>query len=50
MTLSMLIYLAITAAVLGLAVWRLFADGKPTRQATAAMVVVPLLLRLLLVK
>jgi hypothetical protein len=47
---TMLIYLAITAAVLALAAWRLFADGRPTRQATAAMVIVPLLLRLLLVK
>jgi hypothetical protein len=50
MTLTTVVYLAITAAVLGLAVWRLFAEPKPTRQATAAMVVVPLLLRLLLVR
>jgi hypothetical protein len=46
----MIIYLAITAAVLALALWRLVAETKPTRQATAAMVIVPLLLRLLLVK
>jgi hypothetical protein len=50
MTLEMAIYLAITAAVLGLAVWRLLAEAKPTGQATAAMVIVPLLLRLLLIK
>ena len=45
----MIMYLAITAAVAGLALWCLFSEEKPTRQATAAMVVVPLLLRLFLV-
>ena len=49
MTISMTIYLAIAAAILGLTVWRLLAAERPTSQATAAMVVVPLLLRLLLV-
>jgi hypothetical protein len=49
-TLGMIIYLGITAAVLGLAAWRLIAGKKPTAQATAAMVIVPLLLRLFLVK
>ena len=50
MNLETAIYLAITAAALGLIVWRLFAESKPTGQATAAMVIVPLLLRLLLIK
>ena len=45
----MIVYLALTAAVAALALWCLFADEKPTRQATAAMVIVPLLLRLFLV-
>ena len=50
MDIEMAIYLAITAAILGLTVWRLFAEPKPTGKATAAMVIVPLLLRLFLVK
>jgi hypothetical protein len=45
----MLVYLAITAGVVALALICLFAEEKPTRQATAAMVVLPLLLRLFLV-
>jgi hypothetical protein len=43
------IYLAILAAVLILALWCLVTSKKPSLQATAAMVVVPLLLRLFLV-
>ncbi|HOX32776.1 MAG TPA: hypothetical protein PLB91_10615 [Spirochaetales bacterium] len=50
MDLNMIVYLAITAAVAALAIACLFAEEKPTRQATAAMVVVPLLLRLFLIK
>jgi hypothetical protein len=44
------IYLVILAAVLALVVWALVTSKKPTFQATAAMVIVPLLLRLLLIK
>lgn len=44
------IYLAILAAVLALVIWALVTSKKPTFQATAAMVIVPLLLRLLLIK
>lgn len=43
------IYLAILAVVLGLTVWCLVSSKKPSLQATAAMVVVPLLLRLFLI-
>jgi len=43
------IYLAILAVVLGLTVWCLVSSKKPSFQATAAMVVVPLLLRLFLI-
>ncbi|HRY71909.1 MAG TPA: hypothetical protein P5165_01680 [Spirochaetia bacterium] len=50
MDISMVIYLGIAACVLALAVWCLAAEEKPTKQATAAMVIVPLLLRLLLIK
>ncbi|MCX7774559.1 MAG: hypothetical protein WHT81_05310 [Rectinemataceae bacterium] len=44
------IYLAILAMVLGLTLWVLFSTKKPSLQVTAAMVMVPLLLRLLLIK
>lgn len=44
------IYLAILAAVLGLTVWCLFTEKKLASQATAAMVVIPLILRLFLIK
>lgn len=44
------IYLAIVALVLGLTLWCLFTEKKPAAQATAAMVVIPLILRLLLIK
>ena len=50
MDISMIVYLAIAAGALALTVWCLIAEEKPTKQATAAMVIVPLLLRLLLVK
>ncbi|TXT50172.1 MAG: hypothetical protein FD137_427 [Spirochaetes bacterium] len=44
------VYLGILAAVLALSVWSLLASKKPSFQATAAMVIVPLLLRLFLIK
>lgn len=44
------IYLAILAIVLALSVWVLFDTKKLSLQVTAAMVIVPLLLRLLLIK
>ena len=44
-----IIYLTILAAVLGLCLWNLFSAKKPSLQATAAMVIVPLLLRLFLI-
>ncbi len=43
------VYLAILAAVLGLVLWCLVTSKKPSFQATAAMVMVPLLLRLLMI-
>ena len=43
------IYLAILAFVLGLTLWCLLTSRKPSLQATAAMVVVPLMLRLFLI-
>ncbi|HOI21984.1 MAG: hypothetical protein LWX23_06115 [Spirochaetia bacterium] len=44
-----IIYLSILAAVLGLCLWCLFSAKKASVQATAAMVIVPLVLRLLLI-
>jgi uncharacterized membrane protein len=44
------IYLAILASVLALVVWALVSSKKPSFQATAAMVIIPLVLRLFLVK
>jgi len=44
------IYIAIVALVLALIVWVLFDSKKLSMQITAAMVIVPLLLRLLLIK
>ncbi len=44
------IYLAILTAVLSLTVWALVTSKRPTFQATTAMVIVPLVLRLLLIK
>jgi len=45
-----IIYLGILAAVLALVLWALVTSKKPSFQAAAAMVIVPLLLRLLLIK
>jgi hypothetical protein len=44
------IYLSLAAAMLGLVVWCLFREKDPARQITAAMVALPLLLRVLLIK
>ncbi len=44
------IYLAIAALVLGLTVWNLWTEKDPRKQICAAMVAVPLLLRILLIK
>ncbi len=44
------VYLAILAAVLALVVWALVSSKKWSFQATAAMVIVPLVLRLLMIK
>ncbi len=44
------LYLAIAASVLGLTVWNLWTEKDWRKQATAAMVAVPLLLRVLMIK
>lgn len=44
------VYLAIAAAVLALTAWNLWTEKDWRKQATAAMVAVPLLLRVLLIK
>lgn len=44
------VYLIITAGILALSVWDLWTERDWRRQATAAMVAVPLLLRVFLVK
>lgn len=45
-----LIYRGLIALVLGLTVWNLFTEEKVLEQANAALVVIPLLLRLLMIK
>jgi|LSQX01.3.fsa_nt_gb hypothetical protein len=45
-----IVYLVILACVLALVVWNLFTEKKFTNQITAAMVTIPLILRLLLIK
>jgi hypothetical protein len=45
-----LIYLAIAAAVLALTVWNLWTEKDWRMQCAAAMVALPLLLRVLLIK
>lgn len=44
------IYRAIIAMVLGFTVWNMFTEKKLTLQLNAAMVIIPLLLRLLMIK
>jgi len=45
-----IIYLAIAASVLVLTVWNLWTEKDWRKQATAAMVAIPLLLRVFLIK
>lgn len=45
-----LIYRAIVAIVLIFTVWNLFEEEKLTLQANAALVVIPLVLRMLMIK
>lgn len=44
------IYLALVAIVLALVIWNLFTEKKFINQLSAIMVVIPLVLRLLLIK
>jgi len=45
-----IVYLVILAFVLGLVVWNMWREEKLVNQITAMMVIVPLVLRLLLIK
>ena len=45
-----LVYRAIVAIVLIFTVWNMFDEKKITLQANAALVIVPLILRLLMIK
>lgn len=45
-----IVYLVILAFVLGLVVWNLWEEEKLVNQITAMMVIVPLVLRLFLIK
>ncbi|NLW43382.1 MAG: hypothetical protein GXY89_09630 [Tissierellia bacterium] len=45
-----LIYRGLIALVLGFTVWNLFTEEKIVNQANAALVVIPLVLRLLMIK
>lgn len=45
-----IVYLIILAFVLGLVVWNLWTEKKLVNQLTAMMVIIPLVLRLLLIK
>lgn len=45
-----LIYRGIVALVLGFTVWNLFTEEKLAKQANAALVVIPMVLRLLMIK
>lgn len=44
------VYIAIAAAVLTLTIWNLWTEKDWRKQASAALVVIPLLLRVFLVK
>lgn len=44
------VYIAIAAAVLTLTIWNLWTEKDLRKQASAALVVIPLLLRVFLVK
>ncbi len=45
-----IVYLAILAFILGLVIWNLWTEKKLTHQLTAIMVIIPLVLRLLMIK
>ena len=45
-----IVYLVILAAVLALVIWNLFTEEKLQNQLTAMMVIIPLFLRLLMIK
>ena len=45
-----IVYLVILAFVLGLVVWNMWTEKKLVNQITAVMVIVPLVLRLLMIK
>lgn len=45
-----IVYLVILAAVLALVIWNLFTEEKLVNQLTAVMVIIPLVLRLLMIK
>jgi hypothetical protein len=45
-----ILYLGIAAAILALTAWNLWTEKDWRKQATAAMVAIPLLLRVLLIK
>jgi hypothetical protein len=45
-----IVYLVILAAVLALVIWNLFTEEKLQNQLTAMMVIIPLVLRLLMIK
>ncbi|NLC33314.1 MAG: hypothetical protein GX781_08455 [Clostridiales bacterium] len=45
-----IVYLIILAFVLGLVIWNLWTEKKLVNQLTAVMVIIPLVLRLLLIK
>lgn len=45
-----IVYLIILAFVLGLVIWNLWTEKKLVNQLTAMMVIIPLVLRLLLIK
>ena len=45
-----IVYTVIVAYILGLVVWNLYALGRVAEQLTAALVLIPLLLRLLGIK
>lgn len=45
-----IVYLVILAFVLGLVIWNMWTEKKLVNQITAVMVIVPLVLRLLMIK
>lgn len=45
-----IVYLVILAFVLGLVIWNMLTEKKVLNQLTAMMVIIPLVLRLLMIK